>query len=281
MGAIYNDEFYKNRYQDTVDSARKILSSVFSIIPLPESCLDLGCGVGAWLSVAQELGVKSIYGYDGEWVKEEYLRIPHASFTKTDLNVAFPVSFPVDFAICLEVAEHIPHSSADILVKFLTDSARFILFSAATPYQTGDGHINEQWPTYWEDKFADHGFTMLDLIRKDIWEDVEIPFWYRQNIFFCVHNDSLDSLNVSPVCYKYCKPISSVHPELLERYTNKENCGENVDITPSKIGIKQIMNGVLFRILLLPLLFFNRKYIVEFVNSPCGCLRKLHNRVIR
>ena len=47
-------------------------------------------------------------------------------------------------------------------VEFLTGLAPVVVFSAATPGQTGTGHINEQWPVYWQSAFHEHGMVALD-----------------------------------------------------------------------------------------------------------------------
>ena len=68
-----------------------------------------------------------------------------------------------NFSISLEVAEHISQNLAYRFIEFLTKKSDYILFSAAIPGQTGDGHVNEQWPSYWAEKF-DHYFELFDVI---------------------------------------------------------------------------------------------------------------------
>src|SRR5262249_52703519 len=55
-------------------------------------------------------------------------------------------------------------------------------FSAAIPYQGGTAHLNEQWPSYWADRFAQRGYQAYDPIRPAIWRDDAVAWWYRQNI---------------------------------------------------------------------------------------------------
>ena len=68
-----------------------------------------------------------------------------------DLNQPFTLDRTSDLVVCLEVAEHVPPLSAGDFIASLTRLASIILFSAAIPYQGGDGHLNEQWPEYWAD----------------------------------------------------------------------------------------------------------------------------------
>ncbi|NQU54345.1 MAG: hypothetical protein HQ522_17605 [Bacteroidetes bacterium] len=65
-----------------------------------------------------------------------------------------------------------------------------VLFSAAIPYQGGDGHINEQFPEYWGKIFATYGFVPIDIIRPQIWRNKEIAqTWVRQNLLIFVKKD--------------------------------------------------------------------------------------------
>lgn len=79
---IYDDEFYKNRHLDTLHSAKTILHLVQEIIPKKiESVLDVGCGVGTWLSVCKTDFNASVHGFDGPWVPTQYLQIAQDEFT--------------------------------------------------------------------------------------------------------------------------------------------------------------------------------------------------------
>ena len=97
-----------------------------------------------------------------------------------------------DLAVCLEVAEHLPESSASDLVRTLTTLAPIVLFSAAIPGQGGVGHINERWPSYWKSRFEEHGFQRLDPIRPHIWKNRRVHWWYRQNIFLFAAREQID-----------------------------------------------------------------------------------------
>lgn len=65
----------------------------------------------------------------------------------------------VDLVTCIEVAEHIPAERADELVDaIVSNSRRWVVFSAAQPGQGGVGHVNEQPPDYWIEKFEARGW---------------------------------------------------------------------------------------------------------------------------
>ena len=169
----------------------------------------------------------TITGIDGIWVPHQYLVIPQINFFPTDIskNLKNETSelwtLPkYDIIISLEVAEHIEQNLSDNFVKFITSHSNYILFSAAIPGQTGDGHINEQWPSYWAEKFFYYGFELFDFIRHKIWDDDKIPFWYRQNCFLGARKGLLqlpDSQRVTG------KKFDIVHPKQFEFiYNNKE-----------------------------------------------------------
>src|SRR4029079_16068125 len=88
-----------------------------------------------------------------------------------------------DICLCLEVAEHIGEPRVGILFKNLVAHSDLIIFSAAVPGQGGEHHVNEQAPSYWKALFSEHNFYCQDLLRPIIWDDSEILWWYRQNIF--------------------------------------------------------------------------------------------------
>ena len=78
--------------------------------------------------------------------------------------------------LCLEGAEHIKKDTADIFVQNLVNSGNLILFSAAIPNQGGQNHFNEQWFTYWEEKFIVHNYILHDIIRPFFWDNSELFF---------------------------------------------------------------------------------------------------------
>lgn len=70
-----------------------------------------------------------------------------------------------DLAVSLQVAEHLPPSSAKGFIDSLAKLAPVVLFSAAIPLQAGAEHLNEQWPEYWAALFKTHDYLPIDCIR--------------------------------------------------------------------------------------------------------------------
>ena len=77
--SVYNTEFYDNQEKGSLDSARAILPIIIDMIK-PKSVIDVGCGLGTWLSIFKELGIDDILGMDGKWVDTERLYIPKENF---------------------------------------------------------------------------------------------------------------------------------------------------------------------------------------------------------
>ncbi|MCZ8258909.1 MAG: class I SAM-dependent methyltransferase [Beijerinckiaceae bacterium] len=153
----------------------------------PASMLDVGCGVGTWLKAAEGLGIAGLRGLDGPWVSADQLRIPAEAFERIDFEAPdWPEIRPVDLAISLEVAEHLSPEAGDRLVRYLCRSAPVVLFSAAIPNQGGEGHRNEQWQSYWAERFARDGYVPRTALRSAVWADDRVEFWYQQNMILYV-----------------------------------------------------------------------------------------------
>jgi SAM-dependent methyltransferase len=190
------------------------LSAPREIVPLvmtqvrPTSVLDVGCGTGTWLKVFEENGVADYCGVDGLHLDMAMLKIPADRFMAFDLTKPFSLKQKFDLVVSLEVAEHLDEAHADMHVQTLVNHGASILFSAAIPGQGGQNHLNEQWPGYWQQKFAMHGFYFHDVLRPRIWNNDKVEWWYRQNIFLVTKTKPEGaSTNVLPL----------VHPELFTR----------------------------------------------------------------
>ena len=157
------------------------------------SVIDVGCGDGTWLSVFRALGVADIFGIDGAYVARDLLQVPYACYQATDLSKPFVLERTFDLAVSLEVAEHLPPSSAALYVHSLTRLAPAILFSAAIPFQGGHHHLNEQWPDKWAELFEHHHFLPVDFVRKRVWENEAVEWWYAQNALLFVSEELLAS----------------------------------------------------------------------------------------
>jgi 2-polyprenyl-3-methyl-5-hydroxy-6-metoxy-1,4-benzoquinol methylase len=192
-------------------SAREVLPLVFSWLH-PKNVLDVGCGNGSWLSVVRDLGIEDYLGLDGSHVLQENLQIPMQKFCPQNLQESFDLMQTYDLVISLEVAEHISETYADVFIENLVKHSNTILFSAAIPHQGGFMHFNEQYPTYWIEKFKKYDFECYDIVRQAIWNNENVQIWYRQNTLIFANS-------LSPIASLF-RPVflgNIVHPNLYEQ----------------------------------------------------------------
>lgn len=172
----YTPAYYARIAEGAIRSA-KVFDQIFGFSK--GSVLDLGCGIGEW-----SLGNPQYIGVDyGSPIKR--LMIPQDNYIDCNLEKELPlIPYKMDWAICLEVAEHITEERADAIVDFLCSSCDNILFGAAIPNQGGEGHVNEQWQTYWAKKLYRNGFGGYNV--NDQWDLPNVEPWYQQNacVFF-------------------------------------------------------------------------------------------------
>lgn len=212
----YGRGFYSGRHARTRYAAERILELLMARLPPIHSAVDVGCGVGTWLASMMRRGAEDIQGIEGPWARPELLEIPASKFHQAEISTLREWPRRFDLAISLEVAEHVRASMAGSFVNLLCEMSDFVLFSAAVPFQGGRHHVNEQWPEYWVERFAERGYRCHDWIRPQIWEDREIPVWYRQNILVFV--SSAREPDLPPGASAPLMPLAVVHPEM---YTMK------------------------------------------------------------
>lgn len=171
-------------------AAREVIPFLLETLNV-SSVVDVGCGIGTWLKVFEENGVRDILGIDGNYVDKSLLKIDKSNFVEYDLEKLYLADRKFDLAISLEVAEHLSLDSADVFVKTICNLSDTILFSAAIPNQGGQNHINEQEPNYWIEKFEREGYYLLDVVRPIFWENENVDSWYRQNMLLFTKNIDL------------------------------------------------------------------------------------------
>lgn len=188
----YTPQFYDSHRSGAKCSAQSTVPVVLQLVS-PKSAIDVGCGVGTWLAVIRDHGVRDILGVDGEYVNRTQIEIPSECFLPHDLRQPLRLPRRFDLAMSLEVAEHLPPECAEIFVESLVRLAPVVLFSAAAPFQGGENHLNEQWPAYWAERFATHNYLPIDCLRRKLWACAEVDWWYAQNSFLYVEQGYLQA----------------------------------------------------------------------------------------
>jgi SAM-dependent methyltransferase len=178
--ARYDRAFHELHRSGSGSSAEVVVPLVVEWVR-PRSVVDVGCGTGTWLAAFRRRGVEDMIGVDGSAVPCDLLQIPADRFLVRDLSKPLDLGRTFDLALCLEVGEHLPAASAPTLVASLAALAPVVLFSAAIPGQGGVGHVNEEWPRAWAERFRAAGFAWADPIRPRIWNDPGVEPWYAQN----------------------------------------------------------------------------------------------------
>jgi SAM-dependent methyltransferase len=231
------------KYNHTTETHNTIAASY--IVPYiieiinPKSVVDIGCGLGTWLKVFKEHNITDILGIDWPQIDKELLCISDTEFIGADLEKEISIGRKFDLALCLEVLEHLDEKSAVQIVDTISSLSDTIIFSAAIPFQGGDNHINEQWPEYWFKKFEENGFFIYDPFRELFWQNDNIEWWYRQNIFLISKNEFVLPKTSNPKIY--------IHPKL---YENKCNALQNFYEGKASVsfGFKFFIKTILFNL---------------------------------
>jgi SAM-dependent methyltransferase len=212
--ALYR-HFQASQHDQQIPETRVSARKLFRILlqyTRPGSILDVGCGFGAFLAEAQDLGIPDLWGIEGPWIDLEQMLTDAERTTILDLEQGFSLGRRFDLVICTEVAEHVSEASAGSLIRSLVEHSDLVLFSAAIPLQGGHYHINEQFPDYWAEHFAVHGFRAIDLFRPRIWKDPEVLWWLRQNALLFAGPRALQANGKLAAALSSETILSIVHP---------------------------------------------------------------------
>ncbi|MBD2078130.1 methyltransferase domain-containing protein [Phormidium sp. FACHB-592] len=215
--SLYDQAFFDLLLEGARGSARQVVPMILEWLQ-PQSVVDVGCGLGAWLSVFRELGIQDYLGVDGDYVDRSQLQIPVEAFSAKDLTQPLRLDRRFDLAISLEVAEHLPAESASTLIESLIKLSDVVLFSAAVPFQGGTGHLNEQWMGYWVKLFQQYGYVAIDCLRYRLWSNEYVQPWYIQNSLLFVKSEQLEHYPrlPKPDLDTVHFPLEVVHPKTYQ-----------------------------------------------------------------
>ena len=230
----YDDGFY-DRHEKTWRSAASVLIPMVCDLVKPRSVLDVGYGTGTWAATCAEHGAEEVFGVDGDHVDRERLKISPESFRAHDLREPLDLGRRFDLVISLEVGEHVPGERAEVFVESLVRHADVLFFSAAIPFQGGRGHVNEQWPAWWAERFRKHGFEPIDCLRPRVWTDPRVKWWYSENAVLYATRPAIEA---RPALAREWErgsgdPLPLVHPEKYLRHAD-----------PSRMGLARALRGL-------------------------------------
>jgi hypothetical protein len=188
--STYGQDFFEELGEGSSASARAVMPLLIEAFA-PQSMIDVGCGRGAWLAAARELGVSDVLGVDGAYVDVASLLIPAERFTPHDLTTPLRIARRFDVALSLEVGEHLIEAVAPTFVESLVAAAPVVVLTAPVPNQPGTQHLNGQWPEYWAQLFRSRGYVAFDPFRLRLWDDRRVEYWYAQNMVVFVSADRL------------------------------------------------------------------------------------------
>ena len=194
------------------------LPLLLELVPGVSSIVHVGCASGEWLAEARRHGITDVMGIEGPWPEFDGLEVDSPTLARIDYTQPFTLDRRFDLALCIEIAEHLPPERAASFVTDLCRLAPVVAFAAAIPFQGGLGHVNEQWPAYWEQHFAAAGYVMVDAVRRRMWHAPGGPGYIAQNLLLAVEESRLGSYpaleqerlrNSGPV-------LSLVHPDVFD-----------------------------------------------------------------
>ncbi len=198
---------YSSNFYNSVTSRAGVASEVVTKIVLmtfqPKSVIDIGAGEGIWSATISKLGNPELItavDLPGSTFKNlQDLSADVEYITLNFENEMLQNRRIYDLAICVEVIEHISSRRALLLLDWISENCRTIVFSGATPGQGGTHHINEQHQSYWLNAMMRRGFIPIDNIRPVLDEYKKVPKYYRNNIFFFINSRFIQEKNLMEV----------------------------------------------------------------------------------
>ena len=243
MSAPYTGQFYSEQQASSNQSAQVIVPLLIQSFH-PTSVVDVGCGVGTWLKEFIGGGVKDVLGLDGKWVEPAMLQIPEANFMSVDFASPPKLNRTFSIAVSVEVAEHLPESAAKMFVDFLTKLAPIVVFSAAVPGQGGTAHLNEQWQSYWLNLFKARGYQPMDFIRRSVWDNPNVCWWYAQNLLVYVDEKYAEQRGIK---VEHNMPVNLIHPRFLQEALRSENIAPEIVFRAIPAAMKRRLRSFLKR----------------------------------
>jgi hypothetical protein len=156
-----------------------LVCHTFNIFKLEnaQSIIDLGAGKGEYTE-SMRLGGLFSNCYDGNPYTQQ---LSQGKCGMIDLSVEMKL-MPPDWALCLEVGEHVPKEYEDILMENISNvTTKGIILSWALEGQGGLGHVNERSNDYIREKFISLGYYNDVQTENDLRDASFLP-WFKNTI---------------------------------------------------------------------------------------------------
>lgn len=183
IDSIYASEYYASMDRETaIQDANQLADTIIDIYS-PDNVIEFGCGTGRLLYRYTERGI-TVYGIDASSSALEQSKLPDECLQQHDLTQPFSTEEKYDIALAIEILEHLPQKAADTVVDSISNAAKTVLVSAATPGQGGTHHVNEQPHAYWIEKFETRGMTYQPSTTEKIRSQLKLDdlMWISDNL---------------------------------------------------------------------------------------------------
>ena len=171
-----------NRIENEEISFANNLAKWFKDILKPISVLDIGCGPGIYVQSLHEHGVFA-EGLDVDPRVKGKQHLFHMNMFDLDPK------FRSDAVLCLETAEHInPELAENVVETVARATSKTLIWTAAHPGQSGEGHINLRPKEYWQALFEAQGLKRNLLKEAELITHIKgtgyYMGWFVQNILY-------------------------------------------------------------------------------------------------
>ncbi len=147
------------------------------------SIVDIGCGDGFYTNYLFGMTL-NIEGFDGNPNTSKI-----AGLLCDTLDFSKPIVFPFlyDWALCLEVGEHIPAEFEETFINNVANSCtKGLVISWAIPGQGGDGHVNCKTNDEVREIFTNKGFKLspgaTNILRDSVANYPHPCYWFSYTL---------------------------------------------------------------------------------------------------
>lgn len=150
-----------------------------------KSMLDVGCGPGGMIELAESVGIQS-WGIDGDpYVERQTKHVTIHDYTLGPVDVSHLPMTQFDLAWSVEFLEHVEEKFIDNYMHSFR-MCNYVVCTAAPPGWPGHHHVNCRSIDYWVGAFAANGFEYDGKMSGNVRAYSTMPkgFMGRTGMFF-------------------------------------------------------------------------------------------------